>query len=465
MRQKEKKEANLGEDRIGGLLFKLALPAILAQVINLLYNLVDRMYIGHIAEVGSVALTGLGVTMPFIMCVSAFAALVSMGGAPRASIMMGRGNKEEAERILGNCTSMLVLVAVIVTVVSQIWGQDIFLLFGASESTLPYAWAYMQIYSLGTIFVQLALGLNAFINAQGFARIGMLTVVIGAVCNIILDPIFIFGLHMGVRGAALATILSQGVSCVWIVRFLLGKETTLRIRKGNLKIRPKTVGPCIALGVAPFIMQFTESVLNICFNTSLLKYGGDVAVGAMTILSSVMQMSMLPIQGLTQGAQPIIGFNYGAKKMDRVKKTFRLLLVSCVAFTAVIWLICMILPQAFILIFTDQTELIAFTKWAIRIYMAVSVIFGVQISCQQTFIALGNAKTSVFLALLRKVILLIPLIYILPAFMEDKLMAVFLAEPVADVIAVTTTSILFYRTYRTLDKAQEESCNTENVNL
>ena len=455
MEQKVKKEANLGEDRIGGLLFKLALPAILAQVINLLYNLVDRMYIGHIAKVGSVALTGLGVTMPFIMCVSAFAALVSMGGAPRASIMMGRGNREEAERILGNCTSMLVIVAVIVTAVSQIWGTDILMLFGASESTLPYAWAYMQIYSTGTIFVQLALGLNAFINAQGFAKTGMLTVVIGAVCNIILDPVFIFGLHMGVRGAALATIISQGISCVWIVRFLLGRQTTLRIRKENLRIRPKTVGPCIALGVAPFIMQFTESVLNICFNTSLLKYGGDVAVGAMTILSSVMQMSMLPIQGLTQGAQPIIGFNYGAKKMDRVKKTFRLLLLSCVTFTAVIWLICMLHPQAFILIFTDQAELIAFTKWAMRIYMAVSLIFGVQISCQQTFIALGNAKTSVFLALLRKVLLLIPLIYILPAFMEDKLMAVFLAEPVADVIAVTTTSILFYRTYRSLGKEKE----------
>lgn len=455
MEQKVKKEANLGEDRIGGLLFKLALPAILAQVINLLYNLVDRMYIGHIAKVGSVALTGLGVTMPFIMCVSAFAALVSMGGAPRASIMMGRGNREEAERILGNCTSMLVIVAVIVTAVSQIWGTDILMLFGASESTLPYAWAYVQIYSIGTIFVQLALGLNAFINAQGFAKTGMLTVVIGAVCNIILDPIFIFGLHMGVRGAALATIISQGISCVWIVCFLLGRQTTLRIRKENLRIRPKTVGPCIALGVAPFIMQFTESVLNICFNTSLLKYGGDVAVGAMTILSSVMQMSMLPIQGLTQGAQPIIGFNYGAKKMDRVKKTFRLLLLSCVTFTAVIWLICMLLPQAFILIFTDQAELIAFTKWAMRIYMAVSLIFGVQISCQQTFIALGNAKTSVFLALLRKVLLLIPLIYILPAFMEDKLMAVFLAEPVADVIAVTTTSILFYRTYRSLGKEKE----------
>lgn len=450
MRQKEKKEANLGEDRIGGLLFKLALPAILAQVINLLYNLVDRMYIGHIAEVGSVALTGLGVTMPFIMCVSAFAALVSMGGAPRASIMMGRDNKEEAERILGNCTSMLVLVAVIVTMVSQIWGQDILLLFGASESTLPYAWAYMQIYSLGTIFVQLALGLNAFINAQGFARTGMLTVVIGAVCNIILDPIFIFGLHMGVRGAALATILSQGVSSVWIVRFLLGKETTLRIRKGNLKIRPKTVGPCIALGVAPFIMQFTESALSISFNTSLLNYGGDTAVGAMTILSSVMQFSMLPLQGLTQGAQPIISFNYGAKNIDRVKKAFHLLLRSAVCYSTLLWLLCMLVPQIFISIFTSDADLASYTIWALRIYMAASLLFAVQLACQQTFIALGNAKTSVFLALLRKVLLLIPLIFILPHFVSNPVFGVFVAEPVADTIAVATTAALFFREYKKL---------------
>lgn len=455
MEQQVSQGTNLGEDRIGGLLFKLAFPAILAQVINLLYNLVDRMYIGHIDKVGSVALTGVGVTMPFIMCVSAFAALVSMGGAPRASIMMGKGDKEEAERILGNCTSMLVIVAIVVTIVSQIWGERILLLFGASDVTLPYAWAYMQIYSLGTIFVQLALGLNAFINAQGFAKTGMLTVVIGAVCNIILDPIFIFGFQMGVRGAALATIISQGVSCVWIMRFLLGSHTTLKIRMANMRIRFRTVGPCIALGFAPFIMQFTESVLNICFNTSLLKYGGDVAVGAMTILSSVMQMSMLPIQGLTQGAQPIVGFNYGAKNMDRVKKTFRLLLLSCMTFTSVIWMVCMVFPQAFIYIFTDQPELVEFTKWAIRIYMALSLMFGVQISCQQTFIALGNAKTSVFLALLRKVILLIPLIYILPALLEGNLIAVFLAEPVADLIAVTTTAVLFYRTYRSLDKQNE----------
>lgn len=451
MSNNTKKEADLGNDRIGGLLFKLALPAILAQVINLLYNLVDRMYIGHIPGEGSAALTGVGVTMPVIMCISAFAALVSMGGAPRASIMMGKEKSDEAECILGNCTTMLIVTALLLTGVIQVWGKDILLVFGASENTISYAWSYMQIYSIGTIFVQLALGLNAFINAQGFARIGMLTVVIGAVCNIILDPVFISGLHMGVRGAALATILSQGVSCVWIVVFLLGKRTTLRLSFKNMALKPATIGPCIALGIAPFIMQFTESVLNICFNTSLLKYGGDVAVGSMTILSSIMQMSMLPIQGLTQGAQPIVGFNYGAKKIDRVKSAFRLLLLSCICFTLVIWLICMLAPQLFIGIFTSNTELMKFSKWAVRIYMACSLLMGIQVACQQTFIALGNARTSVFLALLRKVILLIPLIYILPHFFANKVLAVFLAEPVADFIAVTTTAVLFFRQYRRLN--------------
>lgn len=452
MSNKTGKEADLGSDRIGGLLFKLALPAILAQVINLLYNLVDRMYIGHIPREGSAALTGVGVTMPVIMCISAFAALVSMGGAPRASIMMGKGKQDEAEKILGNCTTMLVVVALFLTGIIQLWGKDILMVFGASNITISYAWNYMQIYSVGTIFVQLALGLNAFINAQGFAGIGMLTVVIGAVCNIILDPVFIFGFHMGVRGGALATILSQGVSCVWIVCFLLGKRTTLRLKLKNMAPELSVMGPCITLGVAPFIMQFTESVLNICFNTSLLKYGGDIAVGAMTILSSIMQMSVLPVQGLTQGAQPIIGFNYGAKKTDRVKKTFRLLLVSCVGYTVDIWLICMLAPGLFIGIFTSSSEMVRFSKWAIRIYMACSLVMGVQMACQQTFIALGNAKTSVFLALLRKVILLIPLIYILPCCFSNKLFAVFLAEPVADVIAVSTTALLFFREYRRLDK-------------
>lgn len=449
-KQKKAKEANLGQDPIGGLLFKLAMPAILAQLINVLYNMVDRMYIGHIPNVGPSALTGVGVTMPAIMCISAFAALVSMGGAPRASIMMGKGKHEEAEKILGNCTAMLCLVAVILTILFLIFGKDILLIFGASENTIEYAWAYMQIYSCGTIFVQLALGLNAFINAQGFAKIGMLTVVIGAICNIILDPIFIFLLNMGVRGAALATIISQGVSCVWILKFLMGNKSTLRLQTRYMRIQPKVVIPCVALGVSPFIMQFTESILNVCFNTSLLKYGGDTAVGAMTILGSVMQFTMLPLQGLSQGAQPIVSFNYGANNIKRVKKAFRLLLLCSLSFTVIMWTVCMLFPQLFIGIFTSDAQLAEYTKWAIHIYMAATLIFGIQIACQQTFIALGNAKVSVFLALLRKVILLIPLIYILPNFFADKTMAVFLAEPVADVIAVTTTAVLFAKEYRRL---------------
>ena len=408
------------------------------------------MYIGHIPNVGPSALTGVGVTMPAIMCISAFAALVSMGGAPRASIMMGKGKHEEAEKILGNCTAMLCLVAVILTTLFLIFGKDILLIFGASENTIEYAWAYMQIYSCGTIFVQLALGLNAFINAQGFAKIGMLTVVIGAICNIILDPIFIFLLNMGVRGAALATIISQGVSCVWILKFLMGNKSTLRLQTRYMRIQPKVVIPCVALGVSPFIMQFTESILNVCFNTSLLKYGGDTAVGAMTILGSVMQFTMLPLQGLSQGAQPIVSFNYGANNIKRVKKAFRLLLLCSLSFTVIMWTVCMLFPQLFIGIFTSDAQLAEYTKWAIHIYMAATLIFGIQIACQQTFIALGNAKVSVFLALLRKVILLIPLIYILPNFFADKTMAVFLAEPVADVIAVTTTAVLFAKEYRRL---------------
>ena len=452
MSRQQTRETDLGNDKIGGLLFKLALPAIMAQVINLLYNLVDRMYIGHINEVGPAALTGVGVTMPVIMAISAFAALVSMGGAPRASIMMGKGDREEAQRILGNCASMLIITAIVLTLAVQLFGREILLLFGASDNTITYAWAYVQIYSLGTIFVQLALGLNAFINAQGYAQIGMATVAIGAVCNIILDPVFIFGFHMGVQGAALATILSQAISCIWILHFLTGRKPSLQLQTRYMKLKAATILPCIGLGFAPFVMQFTESILNICFNTSLLKYGGDIAVGAMTILGSVMQFSMLPIQGLTQGAQPIIGFNYGAGKMKRVKDCFKLTLVSCALFTTIIWSISMFAPQLFIGIFTADAQLMDFSKWAMRIYMAMSLIFGIQIACQQTFIALGNAKTSAFLAMLRKVILLIPLIYILPCIFADKVMAVFLAEPVADLIAVSTTATLFYRQYRKLEQ-------------
>lgn len=438
----------LGNEKISSLLFRMAVPAITAQIINLLYNLVDRMYIGHIEGVGATALTAVGVTMPVIMVISAFAALVSMGGAPRASIMMGKGDKDSAEKIMGNCTTALVFISAVLTAAVLLFGENMLMAFGASENTVGYALDYMNIYACGTIFVQIALGLNAFITAQGFAKISMITVLVGAVLNIVLDPIFIFGLDMGVKGAALATIISQAVSALWVLRFLTGNMTVLKIRKRHLKIDFKVLLPCLALGLSPFIMQSTESILIVSFNTSLLKYGGDLAVGAMTILSSVMQFSMLPLSGLTQGAAPIISYNYGAGNGSRVKDAFILLLKISLIYSAALWAIAMIYPQIFAVIFTKDSELIGISVRSMRIYMAASLLFGIQISCQQTFIALGNARTSVFLAVLRKIILLIPLIYILPIFFENKVDAVFLAEPVADVIAVTVTSLMFFRQFK-----------------
>ena len=438
----------LGNEKISSLLFRMAVPAITAQIINLLYNLVDRMYIGHIEGVGATALTAVGVTMPVIMVISAFAALVSMGGAPRASIMMGKGDRDSAEKIMGNCTTALIFISVTLTAAVLLFGENMLMAFGASENTVGYALEYMNIYACGTLFVQIALGLNAFITAQGFAKISMITVLVGAVLNIILDPIFIFGLDMGVKGAALATIISQAVSALWVLRFLTGNRTVLKIRKNHLKIDFKVLLPCLALGLSPFIMQSTESILIVSFNTSLLKYGGDLAVGAMTILSSVMQFSMLPLSGLTQGAAPIISYNYGAGNGSRVKDAFLLLLKISLIYSAALWAIAMIYPQIFAVIFTKDSELIGISVRSMRIYMAASLLFGIQISCQQTFIALGNARTSVFLAVLRKIILLIPLIYILPIFFENKVDAVFLAEPVADVIAVTVTSLMFFRQFK-----------------
>lgn len=430
-------------EKVGKLLFGMAFPAIIAQVINVLYNIVDRMYIGHIPEIGADALTGVGVTMPLIMVISAFAALVSMGSAPRASIRMGMKDKTSAEKILGSSTSALVIVAVILTALVLVFGEKMLMMFGASENTIGYGLEYMRIYAMGTIFVQLSLGLNAFITAQGFAKTSMLTVTIGAVANIILDPILMFGFGMGVKGAALATIISQAISAVWVLRFLLSKNSLLTIRKEYLKIDLGIFLPCVALGLSPFVMQATESILVITFNSSLQRYGGDLAVGAMTILSSVMQFSILPIMGLTQGAQPIISYNYGARNLSRIKDTFVLLLKSTLVYSTLLWMSVMLFPQVFASMFTSDARLIAATVSALRIYMAVSLLLAIQISCQQTFIALGNARISIFLALLRKVFLLIPLIFILPVFMEDKVTAVFLAEPIADVIAVTVTSIIF----------------------
>lgn len=444
----EKDKNFLGTAPVGKLLFQLAVPAIAAQIINLLYNLVDRIYIGHMPGNGSLALTGVGVCLPVIMVVSAFAALISMGGAPRASIFMGKQDNPTAEKILGNCFVLQIVISLILTTVLLLWNKPLLLMFGASENTIQYATAYMNIYAAGTIFVQLTLGMNAFITAQGFAKTGMLSVLIGAVCNIILDPIFIYGLGMGVRGAALATVISQAISTVWVVSFLSGKKTILKIRRKNLGLRAEILLPCMALGLSPFIMQASESVITVCFNASLLKYGGDIAVGAMTILSSVMQFSMLPLQGIAQGAQPISSYNYGAGNGDRVKKVFWMLLGLSLAYSAILWGGIMIFPQAFAQIFTSDAALIDFTREALRIYAGCLVLMGAQIACQMTFISLGNAVASIVVAVMRKFVLLIPLIYILPHILPDQTMAVYTAEPVADFFAVTFTVCLFAHQFK-----------------
>lgn len=451
----------LGKEPVGRLLMRLAAPAVAAQVINLLYNLVDRMYIGRIPDVGRVALTGVGVCLPLIMIISAFAALIGMGAAPRASIFLGKGEKEKAEQTLGNSVSTLVILSIALTLVFFFFAEPMLLAFGASPETLPYALSYMRIYALGTLFVQMTLGLNTFISAQGFSRISMLTVMIGAVTNIVLDPILIFGFKMGVSGAAWATIVSQCLSMVWILHFLTGKKTTIRIKRHFLRIRPAILLPCLALGLSPFIMQATESLIAVCFNTSLQTYGGDIAVGAMTILTSVMQFAMLPMMGLSQGAQPIVSYNYGAGNAERVKTTVWYLLGISLAYSTLLWGAVQLYPAFFVQIFNNDPELLAFTVGALRAYMAVSFVFGAQIACQQTFIALGNAKSSLFLALLRKIILLIPLIYLMPVLLpSNQTMAVILAEPVADLLAVATTVVLFIVQFRRAMQSLQEEENT-----
>ena len=433
----------LGTQPVGKLLIKLAVPTVISQIVNMLYNIIDRVYIGHIPDEGSLALTGMGICMPIILIISAFAALVASGGAPRASICMGKGDNESAEKILGGCFAMQIIISAILTVVLVIWDKPLLMAFGASENTIDFAVDYMNIYAVGTVFVQLTLGMNAFITAQGFANIGMITVSIGAVANIILDPIFIFGFGMGVKGAAVATVISQALSCAWTIAFLTGKKTFLRLKKSNFFGAPKLVLPCVALGLSAFIMQASESVISVCFNSSLLKYGGDVAVGAMTILTSVMQFAMLPLQGIAQGAQPITSYNYGAGNAKRVKKTFKLLLVVCLCYSFLLWGCVMLFPRIFAGMFTTDASLTEFTVRAMRVYFAVMFIFGIQIACQMTFVSIGNAVCSIIVAIMRKFVLLIPLIYILPNFISDKTVAVYTAEPVADIIAVSFTAILF----------------------
>ena len=433
----------LGSGNVRSLLLKLAIPAVVAQVINLLYNIVDRIYIGHIPEIGTNALTGVGLCLPILMLVNAFATLAGGGGAPRAAIAMGQGKKEDAENILGNCFSTLIIIAIILTVTLSLTAEPLLWLFGASENTIPYAMDYMRIYLIGSIFVLIVMGMNPFLTTQGFAKFAMITTVIGAVINIVLDPIFIFGLKMGVSGAALATIISQCVSAIWVLRFLTGKQTILKLQVKNLKLKASVILPCLALGISGFIMLSTESLLSISFNSSLSKFGGDLAVGSMTIISSVSQLITLPLSGICQGAQPIVSYNFGAGNKERVLSVFKYTLLICASYTTLGWILTMTVPQVFAGIFSSDAALIENAAWCMRIYMAGIFAFGFQISCQQTFVALGQAKTSLLLACLRKLVLLIPLIFILPLFFENKVFAVFLAEPVSDIVAAAVTTIIF----------------------
>ena len=453
MNENAKSQA-MATERVPKLLAQLAIPAVVAQVINLLYNIVDRIYIGHIPEYGADALTGVGLFMPVLMLINAFALLAGAGGAPRSAIAMGRKDNQTAEKIMGNCFSLLLWMAIILTLLFYLFAPQLLDLFGASSDTLPYAVSYARIYILGTVFVLIVLGMNPFITTQGFAKISMLTTVIGAIINIVLDPVFIFALDLGVKGAAIATVLSQAVSAAWILRFLTGKKSALRLRKVNFVLEKKIIFPCIALGVSTFVMMATESLLSASFTSSLSRFGGDIAVGSMTILTSVCQLVVLPLQGICQGGQPIISYNYGAGNATRVKEAFRCQLITCVVFGTVCWAFVMLVPQVFVGLFTNDIALQDYAAWALRIYMAGIFAFSLQICCQQSFMALGQAKTSLLLACLRKIILLIPLIFILPSFFADKVFAVFLAEPISDIIAALVTTVTFFLQFNKILKKE-----------
>ncbi len=448
---------DMGTGSVQKLMVQMAVPAVVGQVINLLYNVVDRIYIGHIPEIGGLALTGVGLFTPILMLLTAFAMLASSGGAPRAAMAMGRGNQEEAEKILGNCAAFLLGLAVVLTIVFYAAAPALLRLFGASDATLPYALRYGRIYILGSVFVLLVMGLNPFLTTQGFAKMSMLTTVIGAVINIILDPIFIFGLHLDVAGAAIATVLSQLVSAVWILKFLTGKKTILKLRPAAMGLERKVIMPCLELGVSSFVMVATESILSVSFTSSLARYGGDTAVGAMTVLTSINQLIMMPTAGICQGGQPIISFNYGARKLDRVKEAFSCQLIACAGYTTAFWLLVQLFPGAFSKLFTSDRALVAYTQWALRIFLACGFSVGFQNACQQAFVALGQAKKSLLLACLRKLILLIPLIFILPLFFQNKAFAVFLAEPVSDLTAAIVTVTTFFTFFRKLMKEGKQA--------
>lgn len=448
MRNDEK----LGTAPLGRLMLSLALPTVLAQLINVLYNVVDRIYIGHMQGDGNLALTGVGVTLPIITLIAAFSAFAGAGGAPLAAIELGKKDERKASLIMGNSAWLLVFFSIVLTIGFLIFKVPILYAFGASSKTIAYANDYITIYLLGTIFVQLALGLNAFISGQGAAKAAMLSVLIGAVINIVLDPIFIFALHLGVRGAALATVISQFVSAVWVVSFLKSKRSVLHLKL----VRPdkSLILKIAALGIAPFVMQSTESLVTITFNTGLQRYGGDLYVGSMSILMSIMQLIVIPVNGITQGVQPIVSYNYGAGNRLRVKETVIRLVSVCLLGTLILAGVAIFCPGIYASMFTNDAELVALTCRIMPIFFLGIAIFGIQAACQSTFLALGQAKISLFIATLRKIILLIPLALILPKFLGVK--GIYIAEPVSDVISVIVTSVLCVITLKRIFSEMED---------
>lgn len=446
-------EEKLGTGNIWKLMISMGIPIMISQIVNILYSIVDRIYVGRIKDVGENALAGLGLTMPVIIVISAFAAFAGAGGAPLAAIAMGKGDKKRAEKILGNSFFMILVFSVVLMAVFYIVKKPFLYLIGASDATYVYADDYISIYLIGTIFVQIAVGLNMFITAQGKSSVAMISVLIGAVINIALDPVLIFGLNMGVKGAAVATIISQFLSAAWVMRFLFSPKTSLRIKICNIKPDIRLIRSISALGVSPFIMQATEAMISIVLNHGLQKYGGDLYVASLTVLQSVMQLITTPINGFGQGVQPIMSYNYGAGKPDRVRATFKRLIIVMTSVSALMALSAIVFPGFYASLFGDSEALRALIKRVLPVFVFGMLIFGLQMSCQTTFMALGQAKISLFIALLRKVILLIPFAIIFPAVMGGDVMGVYYAEPAADIIAVVICTTIFARTFKKILKS------------
>lgn len=453
-------EEKLGSAPLGPLMVSMIVPAVIAQGVNVLYNIVDRIYIGHIPGVGRTALTGVGVCFPIITIISAFSAFVGMGGAPRAAIWLGKGRRDMAEKILGNGVTMLLSFSLLLTIVFQVLKEPLIMAFGGSESTIGYAMDYLGIYLLGTVFVQLSLGLNMFITSQGKSRTAMLSVLIGAMINIVLDPLFIFVFSLGVKGAALATVISQCASCIWVVSFLLSKRSGIRIRGENMRPDWKIIGSVAALGVAPFTMQSTESLVSIVLNSGLQRYGGDLYVGSLTIMQSVMQLIVVPLQGVQQGTQPIISYNFGAHNKERIVQTLKVSAAVILTASTLCCLATVCFPEVFARMFTQDEELIGLVGRVMPVFMAGIGIFGIQLVCQSAFMGMGQAKISMFLALLRKIILLIPLALTLPGFFG--VMGIYCAEPIADILAALTTGTLFVLNFKKIIGKEMESGKKDN---